>query len=73
MRYLRFKDITFGEVPKSEWHKYFRELVEVEHSLVWGSSIGDCWEFPFKFHVEDPTPIKAKPMPLAKGPREWVR
>ena len=73
LRYLKFKEVTFPEVPRAEWHRYYNDLLEFEPYLVWGGSIGCCEEYPFHFEVDAKTPIRMKPTPLAKPAREWVR
>ena len=72
-RYLKFKDVTFGEAPEHMWKECYQSLLPLERGLVYGDAIGEVAEFEFRFDVTDPTPIREKPLPYKKEERQWVR
>ena len=72
MRYQRFHKIKFGLIPPEEYVRYFRELIPIEQGLVYGDAIGSVTEFPFMFSVQDPTPIRQRPIPYSRVEREWI-
>jgi hypothetical protein len=72
MRYQRFHKVKFGLVEAEEQLRYLRELIPIEKGLVYGDAIGRVEEFPFAFDVHDCTPIRQRPIPYARGEREWI-
>ena len=73
LRYLKLSAISFGVVPDDEIGPYLRHLLFLEDFLVFGSSIGCCSAYPFRFHVGDQEPIRKRATPLAKEARDWVK
>jgi hypothetical protein len=69
LRYQRFHKVKFGMVPESEQAGYLHDLVPIEEGLVYGDAIGRVDEFPFKFRVEDPTPIRQRAIPYSRVER----
>ena len=72
-RYLRFKNVTFGEMPQEEWKQCFAELLPMERGLVFGDAIGRVDEFEFTFEVRDRSIIREKAIPYSRPEREWIR
>ena len=72
-RYLKFKNVTFGESPQDLWKGFYQSLLPIERGLVYGDAIGEVTEFLFRFEVTDPHPIREKPMPYKKEERAWIR
>ncbi len=72
LRYQKFRDVTFPAVDKADWPKYFRDLIPLEHGLVFGGAIGYCPDHPLSMHIEDDTPIRAKPIQYARPERRWI-
>lgn len=72
-RYLWLHKLEFPAAPKEMWPRLYQDLLRVEAGLVYGDAIGLVAEHPFRFTVEDGTPIRQKPRPLPARERQWVR
>jgi hypothetical protein len=72
MRYQRFHKVKFGLGSEEEKLQWLKELIPLERGLVYGDAIGRVEEFPFTFAVHDRTPIRQRPIPYARGEREWI-
>lgn len=72
LRYRKLSKIKFDQVPVEWWGRLFQDLLFFEDGLVFGNSIGLVEQFPFKFHVEDPSPLREKPIQYARAEREWI-
>jgi hypothetical protein len=73
MRYQRFRKLSFPAAPEGMRPRLYQDLLRVEAGLVYGDAIGLVAEHPFRFAVEDATPIRQKPRPLPARERQWVR
>lgn len=72
LRYRKFEKLSFDQVPEEHWGQLFQDLLFFEDGLVFGNSIGCVDEFPFKFNVEDETPLREKPIQYAREERNWI-
>lgn len=72
IRYMRFKNVSFGELPESHHAQAFQDLLKFERGLVYGDAIGEVVEFEFAFELSDKSIIREKPIPYARNERAWI-
>ena len=62
MRYEKFRNLDFGIVPKGEWPRLMRDLLEFEDMLLLTSKVGFAPSYPFRFEVVNKQPLRQKPI-----------
>jgi len=68
-RYRKLSKIRFGVVPLDCRGRFYRDLLPLEHGLVYGNKIGRANRFAYRFQVSDPRPIRQKAFNLPKRER----
>ena len=68
--YRELSKVTFPKVPETEWAPYYRDLVALEPSLVFGDLIEYVSDYSFVFQVTNPWPLCKKPIIYPKAERE---
>jgi hypothetical protein len=69
IRYTRFKNVSFGELPVELHREAYGDLLRFERGLVYGDAIGEVKEFEFRFEVADDAVIREKAIPYARNER----
>ena len=72
-RYLTFSQVKFGAAPREVWPKLFRDLLEFDSSLVFGSGHIGLVNMPFNLHVTNPRPICETAIPYPRAEWAWLR
>ena len=54
------------------WDNLFRDLLEFEESLVFGTGHIGLVDMPFSFRVLDDRPIRERPIPYPRQERAWL-
>jgi hypothetical protein len=73
IRYMRFKDVSFGALPPEHHLQAYQDLLVFERGLVYGDAIGEVVEFEFGFEIFDDSIIREKPIPYARNERQWIK
>ena len=54
------------------WGKLFRDLLEFEEFLVFGTGHIGLVDMPFSFHILDDRPTRERPIPYPRREQAWL-